>query len=352
MKLSDIKLEPLLDTLILEKIDDNIYFTSPVYKNRISNSRLGLLYDFTNKCPTPEKFFEGFKQSFNPSFALGTAVHTQMLQPELFKLAEDTGKPTAKMGGMADELYDIYCQREITNEDIIKASDKIEYYKGKMTPERIHEVLNKCSKYWENRSKYEFNFNENKEILYLDYPMLEKAKSCIESLQSNKLAMDLLHPKGLVNDPISECEQAILLDVKATMPNGKETILHLKAKLDNYTIDFETNTIKVNDVKTHGQMLNTFDTAKVKYHYSREIAFYMYLLSLIAKKMYNMDSPKKQANYLVVSTVPNFYSKVVPISMSEIRYGFTELQKLLRYSAYLMCYKGYSFDKEIGKYRF
>ena len=44
MRLEDIKLEPLMDTLRLEKIDDKIYFTSPVYKNRISNSRLGLLH--------------------------------------------------------------------------------------------------------------------------------------------------------------------------------------------------------------------------------------------------------------------------------------------------------------------
>jgi hypothetical protein len=43
MRLEDIKLEPLLDTLRMEKIDDSIYFGSPVYKNRISNSRLGLL---------------------------------------------------------------------------------------------------------------------------------------------------------------------------------------------------------------------------------------------------------------------------------------------------------------------
>ena len=150
----------------------------------------------------------------------------------------------------------------ITNEDIIKASDKIDYYKGKMTEDRINEVRVKCSNYWAIRYKYELDLEETKEIRYLDYPMLEKAKSCIESLQSNKIAMDLLHPKGLINDPISECEQAILLDVKATMPNGKEVILHLKAKLDNYTIDTESNIIKVNDVKTHGQMLNTFDEAK------------------------------------------------------------------------------------------
>ena len=77
----------------------------------------------------------------------------------------------------------------------------------------------------------------------------------------------------------------------------------------------------------------------------------MYLLSLISKQFYGMESPKKQANYLVVSTVPNFYSKVVPVSFAEIRNGFYEFQKLLRYSAYLMCYKGYSFDEQPGKYK-
>ena len=350
MRLEEIKLEPILDTVRIEKIDDNIYFTSPVYKNRISNSRLGLLNP--NQGGSPEKFFEGFKQSFNPSFALGSAVHEQVLQPHLFKLAEDTGKPTAKMGGMADFLYDIYCERAVTDEDIVKASDSIDYYKGKMTPERKAEVIEKCTPYWKNRAKYELDLEENKEVRYLDYPMLEKAKSCIEALQTNKTVQSLLHPEGIVEDPISECEQAILLDVKATMPNGKEVILHLKAKLDNYTIDTESNVIKVNDVKTHGQMLNTFDEAKVKYHYNREIAFYMYLLSLVANKFYGLDSPKKQANYLVVSTVPNFYSKVVPVSFGEIRKGFYELQQLLRYSAYLMCYKGYSLDERSGKYQF
>lgn len=350
MKLDDIRLEPLLDTLQIEKIDDSVYFTSPIYKNRISNSRLGLLNP--KQGGSPEKFFAGFKQSFNPSFALGSAVHEQILQPDLFKLAEDTGKPTAKMGGMADALYEIYCQREITDEDIINASNTIDYYKDKMTPDRIAEVRTKCEVYWKNRSQYEFDLDETREVRYLDYPMLEKAKSCIESLQSNELVTNLLHPKGLIEDPVSECEQAILLDVKATMPNGKEIILHLKAKLDNYTIDTESNIIKVNDVKTHGQMLNTFDDAKVKYHYNREIALYMYLLSLIAKHKYGMDSPKKQANYLVVSTVPNFYSKVVPVSYVEIKQGFYELQKLLRYSAYLMCYKGYSFNEQPGKYQF
>lgn len=72
MRLEDIKLEPLLDTLRMEKIDDSIYFGSPVYKNRISNSRLGLLNP--RQGGSPEKFFSGFKSSFNPSFALGKII--------------------------------------------------------------------------------------------------------------------------------------------------------------------------------------------------------------------------------------------------------------------------------------
>lgn len=72
MRLEDIKLEPLMDTLRLEKIDDKIYFTSPVYKNRISNSRLGLLHP--KQDGSPEKFFSGFKSAFNPSFALGKFI--------------------------------------------------------------------------------------------------------------------------------------------------------------------------------------------------------------------------------------------------------------------------------------
>ena len=70
MKLSDIRLEPLIETLRLEKIDDSIYFTSLIYKNRISNFRLVN----PRQEGTPEKFFSGFKASFNSSFALGKFI--------------------------------------------------------------------------------------------------------------------------------------------------------------------------------------------------------------------------------------------------------------------------------------
>lgn len=70
MNLDDIKITPLLDTLRLEKISDSIYFSEP-YRNYVSNSRLGLIYDSEIGLETPEKFFEGFKPKYSAAFDLG-----------------------------------------------------------------------------------------------------------------------------------------------------------------------------------------------------------------------------------------------------------------------------------------
>lgn len=70
---------------------------------------------------------------------------------------------------------------------------------------------------------------------------------------------------------------------------------------------------------------------------------YLYLLKLCAEKFYGMTDPKMKANYLVVSTVPDFYSKVRPVTNKELRYGFFEFSKLLKYVAYQIGYNNYSF---------
>ena len=349
MRIQDIKLTPLMDTLQLLKIDDATYFSSK-YSSYISNSRLGLLNP--KQDGSPEKFFEGFKSGgFNQSFALGSAVHELVLQPEYFELAPDMGKPTAKLGAMADELFKVYLQKDITKNDIIKASDIVDYYKGKITDDRFKDVVTKCTPYWEQRKKEVLDISQNKEMIYLDHKSREITISCVESLKSNKYAMDLLHPTGIVEDPIVGNEQAILLDVQAVAPNGETTILHLKSKLDNYTIDTETNTITVNDVKTIGNIVSAITDNIKRFHYSRELAMYLYLLKLCAAKFYNLENPKIQANYLVVSTVPNFYSSVKPAEMDDLLYGFKEFKVLLQYTAHLIFNNNYSLDGATTKYK-
>lgn len=348
MELKDIKLTPLLETLRLEKISDKVYF-SEKYSNYVSNSRLGLINP--RQDGTPEKFFAGFSNTYSSSLEIGSAVHELVLQPESFELSEDIGKPTAKLGMMADELYPIFISRDVTQEDVIQASNKVNYYKGKIDSSRFSEVVNSCKSYWDSRRNRELDLSQDKEIIYMNNKSIEVVKSCVEALNKNTKAQDLLHPKGLLETPISENEQAILLDVKAECPNGKEFILHLKSKLDNYTIDLENNIITVNDIKTIGKVVSEIDNNIKQFRYSREFAMYIYLLKLCAEKFYNLKSPKIRANYLVVSTIPNFYSKVRPVTYSEIREGFHEFRTLLKYVAYNIGYKNFSLDDRPSKYQ-
>ena len=338
MQLSEIKLTPLLDTLQLIKISDAEYF-SPKYGECISNSRLGLLNP--RQGGSPESFFTGFKdEGFISSLVIGSAVHELVLQNESFELAPSLGKPTAKMGAMADELYPVWLKHPIRTSDITEASNKINYYKGKLTPDRIKQVNEQCIPYWKARKK--LVSNSNKELIYLDDKSRDTVYNCVEALINNPQVQELLHPSGLIDTPISLNENALLLDVQAECPNGKTFIMHLKAKLDNFTIDLESDTVVVNDVKTIGKVVSEIDSNISKYHYSRELAMYLFLLRLYVIKEYGIENPTMKANYLVVSTVPQYYTKVRAMTKKECYAGLHEFRTLLRYAAYQIGYNGYS----------
>lgn len=348
--LKTIKLTPLLETLHLEKISDAVYF-SEQYSGYVSNSRLGLLNP--KQDGSPEKFFEGFKPiGYAPALEMGSAVHELILQPEYFELAEDVGKPTAKLGAMADALYPTYIERStVTLQDFIAASDRIEYYKGKVTSKLFEDALRLCAPYWNNRRALELSLETDKDRIFLDHKTRETVLSCVQALKDTPSIMNLLHPTGMVEDPISENEQAILLDVQVDCPNGKSFIIRLKSKVDNYTIDKESNTVVVNDVKTIGKIVSEMDNNIARFHYSREMAMYLYLIKLCANKFYGMENPHLEANYLVVSTIPNYYTKVRPVKYSELCAGFKEFQTLLKYVGYLIGYKDYTLGNDTNKYQ-
>lgn len=335
--MENIKIIPLLDTLKLQKIDDNVYF-SDTYKDYISNSRLSLL-----KKDDPEPFFEGFGKHtiYSDSLLLGSVVHQLTLQPELYELVMDINRPTAKMGFVADELYNDWISRTFSTESIIKASNKIDYYKGKMTDDKIQNIKNKCEYYWKARELYEIQRKSKLIPIYLDPKNREKAIKCIDALQSNKRIQELLHPKGIIINPESENEQAILLDVEIHVPNYNPFIFKLKAKLDNYTIDYESNTVTINDIKTIGKILSEFENNFNSYAYYRELSIYSWLMSLIAKKYYNMENCIIKSNCLVVSTIPNYYTKVYQVSKNDFNRGWNEFKYLLKLAAhfYTMGYR-------------
>lgn len=346
MKLSDITITPLLDTLRLEDISDEVYF-SEKYSNYISNSRLSLINPEQDGCPAD--FFEKRPVQRSDSLRFGSAVHTLTLQPEDFVLVDKVDAPTAKAHYMAEYLFDIMKKKGTlnpTDEEIIEASDVIDYYKGKMNAKKILELRGKCNQYWTQRFLFEHDYSGEQTPIYLDPKSRVKLQSCLASLEKDQAIQELLKPNGLLKEPITGNEKAILLDVKVEALEQKPFVLKLKSKLDNYCINLEENTITVNDLKTTGRIVTEFDQAITKYHYDRELAMYSWLLSLCATKFYNLDKPTIKGNFLVVETIPEFYTKVVPMTKGLYASGFKEFRHLLKLVAYYVM-NGYG---EFGTY--
>ena len=328
MNHEEIILTPILDSIEFIEMSDEEYF-SDKYSNYISNSKLSLINPIQGG--SPELYKEGLKthQQFSDSLTFGSAVHELILQPESFFLEESVERPTAKMGAMADELYKYFVKGGVEVDDVLKASDKIGYYKGKMDSIKVHNVFEKCTSYWEQRSNFEKN-TLDKEPIYLDAKSRDKLKLCIESVNNNKEIQDLLHPIGLLDDPISMNEAALFINVKANF-KGDEIILKLKAKLDNFTIDLENNYLVLNDLKTTGHYLTKFSESFEKYRYFRQMAMYIWLLKLYAAKYHNMNTVNSlTANMLLISTIPDYRAGIFKVSKNQIEKGFREFSDLLK----------------------
>ena len=339
MKLSQISIKPLIETLRVEDIDDNTYF-SEKYNNYISNSRLSKINPDQDGSPT--EFFDNWgKTKLNTtSLEFGSWLHTLVLQPNDFFLT-DVSRPTAKMGLMADYIYKKTQGINVTNDIILEASNKCDYYKDKMSDKKIEKVLADCTQYWYDRKAFEKENNDTRTPIFTDPKNHAKLKICLEALDSDTQIQSLLNPEGLLEQPIIGNEIAFLIDVLVEAPEHKPFILKIKSKLDNYSINKEENIITVNDLKTTGDLINNFAKgALIKYHYYREMALYSWLLTMAAKKNYNIENPKIKSNFLVVETIPNFSTKVVPMTRELFNKGFKEFTHLLKLVAFY-CMHGY-----------
>lgn len=335
----NVKLIPLFDTIQLIEMSDEEYF-SEKWAGYISNSKLALINP--DQDGSPQIYKEGLSKhpKYSDSLVFGSAVHELVLQPGEFKVADNVNRPTAKMGAMADELYKTFLSNKgvVSDDDIIAASNKIDYYKGKMDSIKIENVKDKCINYWWDRRDWESEHNNSEiEPIYLDPKSREKLQLCLASVEANKEVQDLLHPKGVFEEPISMNEAALFMDVKAEH-EGKETILKLKGKLDNFTIDIETNEVVLNDLKTTGHWLIDFGDSFKKYHYNRQMAMYAWMLRSYVQKQYNIKPSSLMANMLLVCTVPDYRAGVFRVTNGEIRKGFLEFKDLLQRVAYCELY--------------
>ena len=304
--------KPIIESLEMLDIDDDTYFKE--YSSYISNSRLSLINPAQGG--NPDKYLNNV-HSFSSSLTLGSAVHQMVLQGDEFCIVDEVDRPTAKMGNMADYLYEYYLEGGVSNEDVIAASNAINYYKGKMNDDKIVNVFEKCTKYWEDRKVYEEQLLPETPI-YLDSKSRKTANDCIRSVLYNKSISDLLNPV----DSKSYNEATFLIDFEV---DGK--VLKFKAKLDNFTINEDFGIVVLNDLKTTGHYVDQFDQSFEKYHYFRQMGVYAWLLKLWCQKV-GIEITSFTTNMLLVSTV-NAESKVYKVGKSQIIRGVKEFNYLM-----------------------
>lgn len=341
MNLSKTTIRILPETIKLIKLTDEEYF-SPKYKDYISNSKLGLLDP--DEGGSIEKYLEGFKSGYSESFELGSAVHAIVLQPDYFKVS-DLRKPGGKLGVCAEKFYD-YRKKGLSIADAIEAaSNDADYYKGKMTSTRLKTAIKTSLPFYLKRIHLKEEVDKI-ETIFLSDSMAFKYEKCVVGIENNPKVKETLYPQGLLSPAEVFNEYAIFAEVEVTI-DEKVIRLKLKAKLDNFTVNHETQEVTLNDLKTTGKPINFFMGNKVvvkdeegkfvgttwydgsfqKFHYYRQMGMYLWLLSCyMQSKGINY---KSKANMVVVETIPEFRTKVYSVSGKYIKQGLDEFKKLL-----------------------
>lgn len=329
VRIEDIKISPILESVHRQKIDDEIYF-SKTYSHYISNSRLKLINP--DQGGSPSIYKKGFSGETTTSLSLGTAVHELFLQPESFVLGPDLNKPTGKLGMVIDKVVELRKENKKIKDSIITACEEIGYYKSSLGKSRIKSIIKSGLSYYLNRIK-----NNYEDQILLSTKDRNIVSNCIRNLKSNNNITKLINPIDIFGDKIETYnEDAFFIDFKCTHED-KECVIKFKMKADNWTIDPENKVITLNDLKTTGHLACQFmDGSWNTYHYSRQFASYLYVLLRYCEKEYGYNSKDWtfKCNVIVVETTADNRATVFPITRELLETGRKEFCKLLKMVAY------------------
>jgi hypothetical protein len=328
-------------TIRLVKMTDDEYFAEKGY---ISNSKLGLINP--DEDGSFEKFESQIKSEYSESFALGSAIHASVLQPDYFTIP-NIDKPSGKLGLFAEEMYKLRSRGLPIHKAIPLASERADYYAGKLKDKRLKTALQSSIPFYLQRMKYETEYGV--EPIFISAAMRVKYDKCMINIKNDPEIMEMLSPEGLLRPAEFYNEYVIFCEVDyIDTETGECTIIKIKGKLDNFTINHETETLTLNDLKTTGKPVEYFMGNHVEvfnqetkqketvwyngsfqhYRYYRQMGIYIWLLLAAAKEIHGL-SYKPKCNMLVVETIPEFNCKVYPVNGRQINFGLEEFKKLL-----------------------
>lgn len=341
----DIELIPILASVERIQMEDPEYFAL----DAISNSKLALINP--DQDGSPQKFFREQKSSTSTALELGSAVHALLLEKDKNFLSEFE-KPGGKVAQIIKTAHGL-ANREsnpINYDEALTVSCKVhDYYSTNLSDNRLQTLKEKGASY------YEFLSEEAKPgMVVLTADQRDKCLKCVGSVKLNQHAFGLLYPT-ITDTVLSFDEDVILMDViakfKDDLTEEEEVSLKIKGKIDNWSIDLDNNIIIMNDLKTTGKPLQFFpgrwqddkyeenklffvEGSFQKYHYNRQLAFYMSMLVAYCNKTYGVRDWDLRINIIAVETIYPFRCQVFRIGDETLRKGMIEYNHLLKRVAY------------------
>jgi len=340
----DIELIPVLESVERIKMEDPEYFALEA----ISNSKLALINP--DQGGSPQKFFREQKSSESNALELGSAIHALLLEKDKNYLSEFE-KPGGKVSLLIKTAYTLSTRESnpLTYDDALTVACKThDYYSTCLTEARLKALKEKGAAY------LDFLKEDSKPgMVVLTADQRDKCLKCVGSVKANPHAFALLYPETSEN-VISFDEDVILMDIIARFTNGlekEEIVMPIKGKIDNWSIDLDTNTIIMNDLKSTGSPIQSFpgrwqedkykegeqifiEGSYQKYHYNRQLAFYMAMLVAYCNKVYGEREWNLQINIVAVETIYPFRCQVFRIGQHSLQKGMKEYNDLVKRVAY------------------
>jgi len=295
----------------------------------VSNSSLSYIDPMAGGSP---KMFHLYMQGLlasteSASFELGTYVHQMILEPDTIDM-EPTDIPGPKVKELVDQLFSMLKQehtgleQEISLEEFLSGMDMElmlrDFYKSRTLSSKIATLIKDGSSYWT-----ELCLASDKTLVSPE--LYNKVHSCVDSIQSNPLAYDLLvgNLDGNFTEAANEMEIMWKEEWALTL-DEPPTELDMKSKLDRVLINDEEKTLVLVDLKTTSSPLGRFQESFEKYNYHRQMAFYQFALSR-AYPGYTL----KNVYIIAVQTNKYFPCEVFQVHDSYLDSGWHDLCTLM-----------------------
>lgn len=252
----------------MEVVKDNYYEVGSKEDIVISNTSLSYINPLQGGSPAKFlNFFDKLTEFLNSiQLERGSLLHDYHEHQENFVIS-DVEKPSIVMAGWCERIYDVLRYAGLPEK---LTSDIIEPYANGAFA-NTKDLAKRLKKFEEEGKPYlDFLFKADGKIAMTPATKEIVVKS-MEALKSHKKANNILF--GDVSEDSTRIKE---LEVYwETIPEGMNTKVRFKAKIDNIVFNWKTKTAYLNDLKSTGRPVSQFMNSFVGYRYYRQLAFYV-----------------------------------------------------------------------------